>query len=390
MAYTLIQKATMAAEQFTQMTITMGQNFGAGHGIVVAVYSPLSEGLIPVGSTDTFQLAVNTLGTTAIADSRWGAVYYCTSSVGGYDSISVTTGYNVWMYVYVYEFSDVVYLDQSQFNLAFSQSADLTTYTTTATGTTTNATEAVVGIGVVLSDTGSSTISGPVSTWTNSTAYTDKLDGGGSYYSSTVSGYILSSSKAAFTYNGSCDTGGGATTLNYAGGCIATFETSITVSLGACTVNVGVNAVLGLIASMAPNAGQDNLGNKYASGFTGLITSFQPDVVPTAPETWHNIVPPGGWNGTLRYKLLAESNFGVIDMNLTAATGTAGTIALGTIPVVYAPLFNLYRPLVAGTAGTDRAADLYIGTNGSLVAENFTTTSTIATMSTTAYYPLDL
>ena len=68
----------------------------------------------------------------------------------------------------------------------------------------------------------------------------------------------------------------------------------------------------------------------------GSVQAIQPGSSPPAMETWHNVTPPTGWSGINRYKLVAEANCVLIDIQCTHA-GASGNITFMTLPAGYAP-----------------------------------------------------
>lgn len=113
---------------------------------------------------------------------------------------------------------------------------------------------------------------------------------------------------------------------------------------GAGVVTVTYTNASALESAISPVAGTDASGNAYAPGYTGPVQAFQPIVTPTAVEVWHNVTPPSGWSGTVRYKKIAENNTAVVDIQCTHA-GTTGNITFLTLPVGYRPAVNSVQPL---------------------------------------------
>lgn len=102
----------------------------------------------------------------------------------------------------------------------------------------------------------------------------------------------------------------------------------------------------------------------------GNITAVQPGASVPTSETWHNLTPPTGWSGTLRYKALGEVNLICLDGHLTfTAYGAKGNQAFpAALPVGYRPTASINVP-VAGINATALAApspSLTIQSNGGL------------------------
>lgn len=359
------------------LTVSFSSNVTAGNCIVVCV-TALTTGVTAVtigGVADNFVSLIAEPGTGA-GNSGWDSeIWADPNCTGGSKAVKVTTPGASTAVVDIFEFSGVQLsniLDKSagtgQGTSGGSNWSSGSTTTTTVSGE--------IWIGLAGGEPASFAPTGPSSPWINEAVNSSANE-------TQIAGYRIVSSTGVAVYSGT-------TSVNVNTQCmVVTIKCGIIINLSPVTISITANPVYGLIAAMAPVAGADLVGNAYASGFTGQITAFVPGTNPTVVETWHNLTPPAGWTGTLRYKILAETNFGIVDINLTGTTAT-GTVALGVLPAAYSPLANLFRPLVVGTAGTNAAADLQVASSGSLIAENFTTTSTIATIASTVMYPLDL
>ena len=369
MAYPIVQMTQIASGSETGV-LTFTSNITPGNTVIVCQTSANSSVVTPTPGSggDTYLLAVSPV--TEITT----AIFYVLSSSGGYNTITISNGEGTGEVVgYAFEINTCTALDKTSSAIA---SPGASTVTSGTTAETTSATEFWAGIsGNQFS--GTSVMTGPASPWTNESQLTS-----GPF--NAICGWQFAASEGTANYTSTV------TNTDNACGCVATFKLSaLKVALSPMTVVQKMLPVTGLIVSMAPVSGTDALGNEYASGFTGPITNFVPGTAPAIVETWHTLSPPSGWTGTLRYKILSETNFAVVDCNLVTGTGTAGTIHLGTVTGDYMPKANLYRPIMTGTNGTNAAADMFIGSTGSLVAENHTTTGTIATIAATVMYPLD-
>lgn len=117
-----------------------------------------------------------------------------------------------------------------------------------------------------------------------------------------------------------------------------------------------------MVAAVSPVSGSDSSSNAFGAGFTGQIQAFKPGVTPTVVETWHNVTPPSGWSGTLRYKLM-ENNSVRVHAQLSNASGASGTISLFTLPSAYTPTNGGRFPVGIYSAGNPTAR-LSIGSNG--------------------------
>lgn len=87
-------------------------------------------------------------------------------------------------------------------------------------------------------------------------------------------------------------------------------------------------------------------------------------------ETWHALTGPAGWSGTLRYKLMAQSNFACLDGHLTfTAYGAKGNQAFpNALPAGYRPTGSINVPVAAinATALAAPSPSLTIQSNGIL------------------------
>jgi hypothetical protein len=91
-----------------------------------------------------------------------------------------------------------------------------------------------------------------------------------------------------------------------------------------------------LTSALQPVAGTDSLNNAFASGYTGPVKAFNPSAVPAAVEGWHSLTPlPSGLTGSVRYKLIAENNCMLLDVNVSWSS--TGTFTLPLFPAGYVP-----------------------------------------------------
>lgn len=126
-----------------------------------------------------------------------------------------------------------------------------------------------------------------------------------------------------------------------------------------------------IVGAVQPSSGSDDSGNAFAAGYTGPVTAIQPASNPTVVESWHSISltgAPTGTSGYARVKLLAESNFVMVDIDISFTVLSAnGTFTIGTLPSGYYP--TVARHVAGGVGGTVTNANpprLFIPTSGGL------------------------
>ena len=401
----VVQTATnqLADGTADDITVTFASNITAGNSVVVCVagypYSSSEVTVAPSSGGDSYSLVVNTnSGATLCA--------YILSSAGGYKSVKVTNtvpadnGAVIW----AYEVNKLTAIDK----FIDASAGGVSPWSSGTTATTTQANEIAFGVGLVF-DTSSSSITGPGSPWTNLTKYNDFAGGG--VFNSAISGYNILTTTQTVTYSGTASSSGSdptqeaqvvtfkytpALVVNISSAAVSIAAQAITpvigegVSISPATLTITVYPIIppGLVASVTALAGVDATGNHFAAGHSGPITALIPDVNPSVVETWHNASPPSGWSGTLRYKILAETNFAVIDFDLTN-TGAASPVTLMTMTSTYWPVTAWERPALAiGTsAPTSQGPNLSISTTGVVKAQGWTGNAT--RIAGTVIYPLD-
>lgn len=78
-------------------------------------------------------------------------------------------------------------------------------------------------------------------------------------------------------------------------------------------------------------------------------TSASPTVITT--DTWHNVTPPTGFTGLLRYRLRAENDVEVQAQMAVGTTAGTGVITLITLPAAYTPAQTQRGPCGVFTNG---------------------------------------
>ena len=222
MAFALVQQAGAVGSSpgANNATVTLAPT-GAGNAlIVVASYATDNP-----GTTDLTSVTLGGSGTGFAAQARYNDLSYPNFTLtywanfgiaGGQTSLAVSasgaSGYDVQ--VNAYEVSGgLSSLDKTVFNAAYATS---TNWTSTATGTTTEADEFVLGTVAAYNNNGPAfTITGPTSPWANAGQLTINTQ------YSLLSGYQISAAQSAFTYAGTANVSGGG--LNYTAG-VATFK----------------------------------------------------------------------------------------------------------------------------------------------------------------------
>ncbi len=128
------------------------------------------------------------------------------------------------------------------------------------------------------------------------------------------------------------------------------------------------------VSAIEPFAVTDAGGNKFAPGYTGPVTAFDPTAVTTPgtfkPETWKLAILQNGWtnaggtNAKAQYKLLSTNEVKITGV-ISPGTKTDGTL-LFTLASAYWPAKQQRIPLTTqGSTGTPTQVPfLNINTNG--------------------------
>jgi len=186
----------------TSLTITLDAPTGSGNSLVVVIAAsgtannPTAIACTLGGVTGNF-VQDTIFGSST--DAGIGAVWRNQPAASGQTAVGITatggTG-TIAIMATVYEVND---LAASPFDkTANSVSAGATTWTSTATAATTQATERLFG-GVFTAASGASTITGPTSPWTN-TAQINQVQG--SFTDGWIAGVQNVVSTGTYTYNG--------------------------------------------------------------------------------------------------------------------------------------------------------------------------------------------
>lgn len=116
---------------------------------------------------------------------------------------------------------------------------------------------------------------------------------------------------------------------------------------------------------------------------------------PAQPEEWHPVSLPSGVTGTIRCKMLAESSFAVLDVNVILTTSASGqSYTAGSLPdSAYYPAAARQFPLSVnqGMGASPSAPRVSIPVAGAiaLIMPGFTTAGNACIVSGTVMYPLD-
>jgi hypothetical protein len=127
-----------------------------------------------------------------------------------------------------------------------------------------------------------------------------------------------------------------------------------------------------IASSLASSSGTDSSGNAYPAGYQGPVVAVKPNSSPSLAEGWHSISLASGLTGTLRCKRLAESNFVLIDVDVTFSyTGSGQVFTCGSLPSsdYYPTLATRTYPMsVNGTPSGITAAfpRLFVGLSGGI------------------------
>lgn len=189
MSITLVQSGSNTSTG--GVTVTLGANTTAGNCLVALISGTNGtvSGVKLGGAAGNWALQAS--NTTACDVEIWADP----NCAGGQTSVAVTSSTGGGITCQVYEFSGVVLA--SPLDKTANNSASSTSWTSTATATTTLASEAWVGV-VGTADSGL-TLSGPASPWNNSSSLTATSKGGNVQ---SLSGYQITSSTGAATYAG--------------------------------------------------------------------------------------------------------------------------------------------------------------------------------------------
>ena len=201
MAPSLVQSKSATAASVTTVTVTLTSSTTAGNCLIVAVVTsaspsnPTVSGITLGGAAGNFAQSA-TAGNPSV-DSESVFIWADPNCAGGQTAVSVTLSAasgscNVW----VMEWSGLVTSTPVDKTAGQAQSA-VTSWSSTATATTTQASEVAVGAVGTFNGTGVGTITGPSSPWTNLAQVTSA-----STHVGLLAGYNILSSTGTVTYSG--------------------------------------------------------------------------------------------------------------------------------------------------------------------------------------------
>lgn len=124
--------------------------------------------------------------------------------------------------------------------------------------------------------------------------------------------------------------------VSYSGaGFAALAGAGLTLQNGSFPWQVQVDPTSGLLVFQFPHTSAQIFMSDNA---TGYFVAAQPGTL--APEEWHDVVPPAGFTGTLRYMLGIENNVKVMAQMAVAAGAPTGTVTLINLPAngAYTPV----------------------------------------------------
>lgn len=196
MAISLVQHVSNTVTSGASLTITVTST-GAGNTLVAAITLSNASGGSNTATVSSVTLGgvADNFASAAVANSGSDPnvdIWTDINCAGGKTSVVVTPSATTGIMVDVYEFTGVSSVDKTHTGTATS-----TSWSSGSTATTTNDIEAWVGV-VGAHSGGSNTITGPSAPWTNET----QLQIGSTFASHQMSGYQVTSSKAAATYSG--------------------------------------------------------------------------------------------------------------------------------------------------------------------------------------------
>lgn len=167
---------------------------------------------------------------------------------------------------------------------------------------------------------------------------------------------------------------------------------------GALKVSLVSNEVTP-VSTIQPYATTDSGGNTLAAGYTGPAVAFDPTLTTpgtAAPETWKAVSPPSGMTGTIRYRMMAESNTMVLNVNVTITSTTVANTdyVCGTaINSLYWPDSVQYFPVITSfnIAGGSWVPYLGVATTGIITfyMPEFTLAGHTSTVAGTYHVPLN-
>jgi hypothetical protein len=190
----------------TSLTITLDSPTGTGNSLIVVIAAsgtstnPTAIACTLGGVTDNFAQD-STFGSAS--DAAIGATWRDQPAASGQTSVGITaTGGSgtIAITATVYERSDLAATPFDK--TANSVSAGSTSWTSTATATTAQASEVAIGA-VFTTASGAATITGPAPPWTNLAQVTQVQ---GSFTDQWMSGWQVLSSTQAVTYSGTVST----------------------------------------------------------------------------------------------------------------------------------------------------------------------------------------
>ena len=110
-----------------------------------------------------------------------------------------------------------------------------------------------------------------------------------------------------------------------AGGQIVQISNGLmSVSSGTAAASGDTAAILELISA-----------NSNFEGFPILVVPVTVATISGGPETWHNVTPPTGFTGTLRYRMMPDGTVMVQAQLAVANTVAAGAVNFGTLTAPY-------------------------------------------------------
>lgn len=326
MAASLVQVASNSSASATSLTVTLGAPTSAGSTLIAAIYSPNVSAITLGGSADHWALQ---------ADNSGGAgevsIYADPNCATGQTSIVITQSAAAnGMFAYVYEVSGLLtsgFLDKT--NNAGGAPASGTSWSSGASGTTTQGAEFVVGVYGGFNDDGANTvtITPPVSPWINEAT----LQPTPGFF--MRSGYQITSATGTYTYSGT-SAGTGLSGNMFYGAVVATFKASL-----------GVTATAALPASSSLSAGPNPLpGNAQLAALSSLSA------------VRHATNP--SWDPTGSYDLIFEDDF-----DGTSLDPTVWTLGWQGLSGVTGPINAASS---TGNVGIDGEAAAYNSTNVSV------------------------
>lgn len=262
MAPSLVQSQSATGGASSPLTVTLGSPTTAGNCLIVtfvgsSATNPSITGITLGGSAGNFAqvLTAGSVSTDACTVQVWADP----GCAGGQTAVAVSfSPATTSVCITVMEWSGLAASSPADQTASQVNDAGTTSWSSTATGTTTQASEVAIGCVGGFNGSGIGTISGPGSPWTNLAQETSA-----SAHVGLLTGYQVLSSTGTVTYSGTF-----AASSEYTAA-VATFKAAASSVTSAGAVSLGSMAVAGSGTAAIAAAGAVSLGSMSTAGAAG-------------------------------------------------------------------------------------------------------------------------